>query len=69
MKTAVVSRKSWGDCFREAYNETPETKKHLVATLLFEQYGIEHWTKIDPYTVQLRYTDDEKMIQWMLRWL
>jgi len=74
MKTITVSRKSWLACFAsvwyDEWNENVRTLGDIEMTkLLNEQYGIDKWRKsIDPDEIQVTFTDEKKMIYWLLRW-
>ncbi len=68
MKTMIVSRDSWINCFNFEYNLKSGRTGQEIKDSFAEKYGIEHWTKIDLDKFEITFTDEKKMSYWILRW-
>lgn len=66
MTNIVVSRGQFMNCYNTEYifGRPDETNEYLL-----EQYGIDHWIKIDLDNIKITFIDEKKMTYWMLKWL
>jgi hypothetical protein len=69
MKTIMVSKKSWRACVDSVWIYDLDGGTNITKSLN-EQYGITEWRKIPmfPGPVRVTFTDEKKMIYWLLRW-
>ncbi len=68
MKTMIVSRNSWINCFNFEYNLKSGRTGQEIKDSFAEKYGIERWEKINHHKSNIIFTDEKKISYWILRW-
>ena len=68
MRTIIVYRKSWSNCYNLTYIENGFRMSSKTLEYLTETYGIEHWEKINLDQYRIKFNDEVKMTYWLLKW-
>lgn len=68
MKEIFVSKDCWSKCFNFAYDDSERGTGSTTLNYLYDTYGIEYWHAVDLDQYRVRFSDEKKMIHWMLRW-
>lgn len=67
MKSIVVPRSLWANCYYDIYKKSYSDSK--TRDLLCDLYGIARWDKINLDEYLVTFSDEQKLSYWILKWL